>query len=292
MRNDPAAKGGQRMDSTYSLAELQKLIYRLITRQVGAAEHQRSPLPAEVDEIIAGEGRLCARARLQIYANAYFSRLLEVMKEDYRATRAVMDESEFENLLADYLAAYPPTEPSITYAGRYFPDFLNGHSVSLLSPFAGELALLERAILEAFVGPDNDPLDSATIRLVSPEQWPMLPIKTGPNVHVLDFEWRVEAVLRAVEAGAAWEEPERRANSILVWRRDSEVHYRELEYGERAGLALAVEGGIFSEICEAIAKEVGNSKEPAALINRLLGRWIGDGVLLNVIPEAAGDIGG
>jgi hypothetical protein len=127
---------------------------------------------------------------------------------------------------------------------------------------------------------------------VSPEQWPIIPIKAGPNVRVLDFEWRVEPILRAVEAGAAWAAPERRANSILVWRRDLGVHYRELEHGERAGLALAIEGGKFSEICEAIAKEVGSSEETAALINRLFGRWIADGVLLNVMPDVAGAMEG
>ena len=73
--------------------------------------------------------------------------------------------------------------------------------------------------------------------------------------------------------------------SVLVWRQNSRVHYRSLERPERAALEVASAGARFAAICETIAAACGEDEQlgsitPVELINRLLARWLSEGLLV------------
>jgi uncharacterized protein (UPF0276 family) len=271
-----------RTDHEFSLARLQQLLYRIVTTPGGAKEGppKKPALPSDgIDSIIVADDRRSWRECIGIYAGAYLHRLLDVLKEDYPATFAVLGEADFEDLITDYLISYPPTEPSILYAGRFLPDFFRTHPLRNPWPFIADLARLELTTLEVFHARDAQPLDADALRTVAPDDWPALSIKVHPSVRILDLEWRVDTLLRAVENIDRWKEPECGPASIIVWRRGSQVHYRELEAGERSALVLTTNGANLAAICDAIVDEVGDSKSTAEMVNRLLTRWIADGLL-------------
>jgi hypothetical protein len=272
------------MDSALDLKNLQAVLYRLITAPAGVDDGlatEKTLPPGGLDAIIVGDDRLSARERVEIYANAYFYRLLDAFKEDFPATLAVIGETDFHNLVTGYLIDHPPTEPEIQHAGRHLPDFIRTRPLSERWPFIADLAHLERAMIEVFHAPDAEPLDAAMMRMVAPEEWGAIRLRTHPSLRILDLGWRADMVRRVVESGEPWKEPERGAVVILVWRRGSQVHYRELERGESAALALAQSGATFAAMCDAIAAEAGDEDENGpALISRLLDRWLGDGVLV------------
>src|SRR5579875_2919948 len=93
-----------------------------------------------------GDERLSASERIAIYANAYFYRLLDCLRDDFPATAAVVGASAFEELARAYLRRYRPTEPSIFHVGRYFANFLAEHPLLARWPFLSELARLERTL--------------------------------------------------------------------------------------------------------------------------------------------------
>ncbi len=264
------------------LARLQTILYRLITAPGGVddglAEERALGLDA-LAELIRGDDRLSARDRLAIYANAYFYRLLDVCREDFPATAAVLGDAHFHNLITGYLLDYPPTEPSIQYAGRYLADFLGGHPLRASRPFIADLARLERTLIESFHAADATPLAAAALSALAPAEWPALGLALHPAVRILDLEWHVEDVMRAVEEGKTPEAPTPGPLKLLVWRRNSRVHYRELEPGESAALTLAANGTTFAAICTAVAEE-SRAAEPAPLITQLLGKWLSAGLLL------------
>ncbi|HEY2523937.1 MAG TPA: DNA-binding domain-containing protein [Candidatus Binataceae bacterium] len=275
------------------LKDLQALLYRLITAPEGVAAGlaaERAPWPRTFDDLerlIESDDRLSAGERLEIYANAYFYRILDCLKEDFPATLATLGADNFHNLVTGYLIEYPPTEPSISHAGRYLSEFLRNHPFTERWPFIADLARLERALIEVFHAPDAEPLGAPTIRSVAPEDWPGLEMRAHPALAIVNCEWRVDEFLRAVETpadGAAGspQAPARSPVSVLVWRRASQVHYRALEHPERAALELVRAGTNFAAVCEAIAAAAADcdSGEPVALINRLFARWLGDGVLI------------
>ena len=49
----------------------------------------------------------------------YFYRILDVLKEDFPATLAVLGADNFHNLVTGYLIEYPPQHFSISYAGNH-----------------------------------------------------------------------------------------------------------------------------------------------------------------------------
>jgi hypothetical protein len=264
------------------LARLQNILYRLITAPDGVDEGLAdAPAlgPAGLAELIRGDDRLSACDRLTIYANAYFYRLLDVCREDFPATAALLGDAHFHNLITGYLLDYPPTEPSIQYAGRYLADFLRGHPLRASRPFIADLARLERTLIESFHATDAIPLAASELSALAPAAWPALELTLNPAVRILDLEWHVEDVVRAVEEGKTPEAPPPGPLKLLMWRYNSRVHYRELEPGESAALTLAADGTTFAAICAAVAEE-SRVAEPAPLITRLLGKWLSAGLLL------------
>jgi hypothetical protein len=199
---------------------------------------------------------------------------------------AVIGEVNFHNLVTGYLIEYPPTEPNIFYAGRHLADFLRVHPMGRERPFLADLALLERTISEVFHAPDAEPLDVAAISAVPPADWPAIALRMIPASRLLDLEWSVDAVPRAVENGEAWSNPPRVPRCVLVWRRNSRVDYRAVDRAERAALELARGGAEFAAICDAFAAR-SKRGDPAGAISAMLSRWLGDGLVMLARPADA-----
>lgn len=264
---------------TSHLTNLQTLLYRAITASPGGVtETPESETRDRLESMIQGDERLSAFDRIAIYADAYFYRLLDCLKEDFPATLAVAGEADFQDLVRSYLTEYPPSEPSIFHVGRHLAGYLQDHQLRERWPFLAELARLERTIIEVFHGPDAQTLTADEMRSVAPADWPGLILHTIPAFRILDCEWRVSEVLGAVGTGAECREPKSGPAFLLVWRQDTQVYYRELELSERAALEVASGGTHFAKVCETFALWL-DGENPTAAINRALTRWFSDGLV-------------
>jgi len=267
---------------TLDLKSVQSLLYRLIVAPSGVAEGLRAESdlpPGGLDAIIGGDRRLSAVERLDIYAEMYFYRLLDCLKEDYPATLAVVGATNFHNLITGYLLAYPPSHPSVLYAGRHLADFLGSHPLRGEWPFIADLARLERALIEVFHAPDAPALEADELRAVAPSDWPALELRTHPALQLLALEWSIANVARAVEEGSNWQMPERATTSVLVWRKHCRCYYREVA-GIELGAIQALTGGVsLAALCERVAVAA-PAEDPTVLILELLERWMADGILM------------
>ena len=263
------------------LKELQSLLYRLITAPSGVAEgldaERRMPAGG-LDALVRGDDRLSAEDRVDIYANMYFYRLLDVLREDFPATLKVLGDDNFHNLATGYLLEYPPTEPSISHCGRHLAGYLRDHPMRDDAPFVADLAKLERAVAEVFHSLDAPALEPEALRAIAPADWPAMRLTIHPSAQILVLDWRVSGLLRAVEEGRPWTPAERGAVRVLAWRRDARVFYRDLERLEADALGVVMRGASFAMICEAVAAGAG-SRDPVAAMNGLLARWISDGLI-------------
>jgi hypothetical protein len=290
MNGAPKSSRGQgrpRGDQAPDLASLETLLYRLITAPNGVDEAlatEEELTRRGLEHIIASDDRLSARERIEIYANAYFFRLLDVFKEDYPALLAVIGDTNFHNLITGYLIHHPPTAPSVFYAGRHLPEFLCTHPMGERWPFLADLATLERATLDVFHAADAQPLSHEAARAIPPQNWPAIRFQLHPAARLLDLAWTVDLLLRAVMASNAWRTPEHSATPILVWRSNSQVYYREMERAEYLALQLATDGATFDAACEAIVAQTDTAADSAAQINQWLARWVSDGVLTLLQP--------
>jgi len=265
------------------LKQLQSILYRLITAASGVAEglaaEDRMPAGG-LDAVVLGDDRLSAEDRVDIYANMYFYRLLDVLKEDFPATLRVLGDDNFHNLATGYLLEYPPTEPSVMYCGRHLAAFLRNHPLRKDAPYIADLAALERSVVEVFHGPDAPVLEAEQLRAIAPEKWPALKLRTHPAVQILRLEYGVAELLRAVEEEREWKAADASAVEVIVWRRNSRVFYRELEKVEERAIAALPGDVTFAKICELVAEDHETTRDPVEELNRLLARWVADGILM------------
>jgi hypothetical protein len=263
---------------TSGLKHLQDLLYRAIASADAVPGRDIAILSRE----IRGDDRLPVLARMQIYADAYFGRLLDCMREDYPCIVATVGEEAFENLVRSYLTRYPPTEPSLLYAGCHLADLLAGHELLERWPFIADLARLERLLIEVFHAPGAPTLSADEMRSIAPADWPTVEVRTHPALRMLDCKWRVNDMLDAIKTGSQLHEPMRGHVTLLVWRQTAQVYYRELDAPEHAALEVASGGASFAAVCEAFVSQL-EAADPAEAINRKLGRWLADGLLVRAI---------
>jgi hypothetical protein len=264
--------------SVPTLAQTQQLLWKLITAPEGAAAglaQLDSTDGARARVLVAGDERLSAVERLDIYADMYFYRLRDALAEDFAAVCAVVGEDNFHNLVTDYLVAYPPSHFSLRYAGRHLPSFLVRHSSSQRWPYLPDLAQLEWAILDAFDAPDAAVLQPAALAAVPPDSWPALRFQLTPSLRVLQLEWPVDEVWKQVQRKETPAAPARAALSVRVWRQDLRVYHRRVDAAERVALGAIQGAASFADVCEQIA--TGDARADRAFA--LLQTWLDDGLL-------------
>jgi hypothetical protein len=237
-----------------------------------------------LDAIIVGDERLSAIDRVGIYANAYFFRLLDVLREDFPCVATVLGDAVFHNLVTGYLIEYPPDRASVVECGRYFADHVGGHPIARKFPFLADLAGLERASVEIFLAPDAATLTIEDLRAIEPSRWASIRLKAVPAARVLEHRWPASKLAAEIERGRKFKSPSRRANSVLVWRRDNSVRRREVAGPERAAIAAMIRGSTFGRICTIVARAAA-AKDPAKAAAAMLANWVADKLL--VAPSVA-----
>lgn len=120
-RPKPAAPA--RVDSRRELADLQRAVWRLVSRPLTAGNRMQPrtadgrTTAAAVGEIIKPNDRLTAFERLEIYNRMYWFRVLDSLYEDCPGLRAVLGDARFIRLAEAYLVKHP----SRSYTLRNLP---------------------------------------------------------------------------------------------------------------------------------------------------------------------------
>lgn len=186
-------------------------------------------------------------ARLQVYGEAYFARLVEVVAGDYPALRAAAGERRFAAWARRYLVRCPSRHPNLNQLGARFPRHVR--TVERADAVTAALARIELAVTKAFDAPSREPLPASALADVPPSRWQRLRLDVHPSVQLL----RVPAAAadRYVAWGAGVAAPRRAGHvHLCVLRVGEQVQrfelpaaaakvLRRLQRGERFGRALA-----------------------------------------------------
>jgi hypothetical protein len=225
------------------------------------------------------DARLSAVERLDIYADMYFYRIRDCLKEDFASVCTVVGDAAFHNLITDYLLVHPPSHFSLRYVGQHLPAFMRDHTFGTQWPYLADLAALEWAILEAFDAPDAPPLDTAALGAVPQERWPDLRFSLTPSLHVVDVAWPVHEIWKQAQAGEDPGDPQPAETRLRVWRQGWRVFHRPMQAVEATALSAVQEEVPFAELCERIAA-CDSEEQRAERLVALLGEWLTDGLLI------------
>jgi hypothetical protein len=147
------------------------------------------PLPRFFDQIAPGDpGPI---RRLDVYANAYFERILGALAGDFPALRSVLGEKEFRHLTAEYLARHPSRTTNIDEVGQSLPAFLKTHPLSDKNPFLEDLARLEWELFLSIYTDSLPPFDPSAFARVPSDQWSTVSLVMDPALRVINTPWPV-----------------------------------------------------------------------------------------------------
>ena len=170
------------------LRELQSRFFDSIARLPGRSPSSFDPI---LVHYVEDHDRLEARERINIYAEMYFARLVDVLRSDFPRVAALLGCERFHEVVSQYLARYPSTHPSLRYLGRFFPEFLAGCATVADLPLLSDLAALEWGRVEVFDALDVEPLRIEHLQNLSSEQWPTLQFRLIPALRIIRCEWQV-----------------------------------------------------------------------------------------------------
>jgi len=238
--------------------------------------------------LIRGDDQQGAIERLEVYANAYFFRILECLTEDFGALRHCLGAELFHDLVTAYLLAHPPAHPSLRYAGAQLASFLQDSAAAApfrrRCAFSPDLARLEWSLLAAFDAPDAPVVTREEIGSVPPDRWEGLRLEFQPALQCLTVAECVQPIRRAYDRGEPL--PGGTAGtkrvSVCVWRREERVFHRILPPLEATTLERARAGARFGDLCVAIADACGGDAAPGHAA-ALLSSWQADGIMSRLI---------
>jgi hypothetical protein len=219
------------------------------------------------------------KTRIRAYADAYYSRLRDVLREDYPRVGAMLGPEQFDEVVRGYLEAFPSNQPSVRHLGRALAEYLRRREE--IPRCLADLAELEWARVEVFDAPDAECATLDDFVSLPADSWAALRFSAIPAIRILRAQYPVHQV---------WSDNESREvapaeTSIRVWRAsDWRIFHAPMDERESAALRKMISGETFAAICETFADLP--ETEAAEEATGLLARWIKDGIIGRVGESA------
>lgn len=179
-------------DGPMGLAELQAWFGRMIHTRL-PDEYPGNPLEVsdpgargEADARLREKGGMPGFARLGVYNQQYWFRLVTVMQADYSGAIHLMGLRPFNDYAIRYLQAHPPASPFLAELDRDFPAFLAAHYDGRDREAVLQAIAYERALSKAFDAPDGETLARANL---PPAELMAARLRLAPHVTALHVDW-------------------------------------------------------------------------------------------------------
>lgn len=226
------------------LADLQRDMQRAVVGKTAAAKG-----------IVATPPNGTSADRLGVYQNSYILRLTEFLSNDYAKLRSYLGDVRFRETASLYIQAHPSDQPNARWFSRHLPEFLGTSTLYRRHPEVAELARLERAINDAFDGPDHPIVTMADLAAIAPEHFAATVFRMSPTVHRFAVNTNVSSLWASLKCGEMPPTPEDFASptEIIVWRQGLGSRFRILGAEEAMAIDSARDNVPFSVICEMMA---------------------------------------
>jgi hypothetical protein len=238
-----------------------------------------------IEAQLAGANRPDFLARVDVYADGYYARLVEALGTTYPALKAALGESEFERTMRDFIAAEPSRYYSVRDYGARVADHLQGSGALMRAHVLAQLARWEWTLADVFDARDDAPADVEALAAIPHQRWAQ--VGFGLRACVYRFVTDSNAVDWWRAARGQGEAPDDfKAEPLvnwLLWRRGVATVFRSLEPDEAAAVDAALSGASFAVLCERIADHIGAADAPLRAASLLRG-WFAEELIATVEP--------
>lgn len=171
------------------------------------------------------------QARFAVYRNNVTVALIDALADTFPVVQALVGEEFFRAMAGVFARSHPPRSRVMAYYGDAFADFVASFAPAASVPYLADVARLEMARVHACHAADVSPLDPEALRaLMADAQQARFPrLVLHPSVQVIASSFAVFSLWAAhqgeLDIGSV--DPEL-AQTVLVFRRDLDVHAQEL----------------------------------------------------------------
>jgi hypothetical protein len=225
--------------------------------------------------------RLTPQRRVDIYAQMYFWRQVDALKEDFPKLAFLLGDDAFAHMVEAYVREYPSEHPSLGRLGRKLALFLAEHRSPDSRSDLADLAALEWARAEVFVELDAAVAPVSVLAELAPDRFAAARLRLVPAMRVLRLQHDAMAPWRAIENNQPVPEPSSHGQHLLVWRKGWAVYHAPIDADEAQALHWAGEGRNLGGICEAFS----GRDEPAAAAFAALQSWLAESLVAEVDPR-------
>ena len=283
-------------DERHDLGQIQRWMQTVIMHPGGvlngaaSAEAQQHLAidPTDIEQIISRSRALDSVDRLEIYARAYYARLLECMRAEFPVLAKAVSEDLFDEFAIGYLERYPSESYTLNHLGARFAQHLaetrppaTEDDDDSWPDFLVDLARLEWTFNEVFDGPgveNQKLLASEDLAAVPADQWASARLEAVPCLRLVELSYPVHMYYRAIREDQDPPPPEPATTLLAITRRDYVVRHYELERPQHVLLGAILDGKPLAEAIEsAAAVATGELDEFAALLQDWFRRWSGEG---------------
>jgi hypothetical protein len=242
---------------------------------------------SELEQVIKRSKNLSAEERLGIYANAYYARLLECLRESFPVLAKTLGHDVFDEFAFDYLQQYPSKSYTLNRLGDQFAKFLDDtrpdRTDATPSPqadwpdFLIDLARLEWNIEKVFDGPGNEGkaiVLAGDLQKLTAEEFGQSKLIPVVSLRLLEFKFPINdyytAARKAKETSDCPPPPEPRRQFLALARRDFVVRRTELSQAQHALLAALRES---QPVAQAIAAAADCADSTSEQFASEIGQW-------------------
>ena len=268
--------------SARELERVQRWMQAVVTHPAGVDAGLRTAtarrlMPEAVERLenaVLPSRALGAAERLGIYAYMYYARLVEVMEEEYPATRTILGHDGFARACRRYIDRHPSTGRTLQRMSAGFPAFLSRHlRGDARRLVACDVARIERAMEDVFDAPMAEPLTHEQVSSVGPDQWATARLVFNPALRLLTLRTPANEVMNAIRSGKRLRKPEPRVSHVLGHRHRYRIYRNGLDPTQFA-LLSALRGG--RPLAASVAVALRHCRGEPVRLRAKLGRWFRD----------------
>lgn len=240
-----------------------------------------------INQSIAQPQQDTVKARLDIYANAYRYRLVDILKADFLALCVMLGDEKFEQIALDYIALHPSHYFTVRHFGSHFIEFLKQQAMTKTDPAITDMATFEWALVNTSDAADAPVITLNDLTAIPQEQWGRLRFTEHPSLQIISLCSNVPAIWQAnAEKNDLPPLEMTEKQNWRLWRQGVQSYYFPLSEHESLACLLMCKQKTFAEICESLCEHLPEQEVPQIVAGYLI-RWLNEGILstVSLAPE-------
>jgi len=232
----------------------------------------------DISKHIVDQGNISCQVRLNIYKNAYFQRLKEVIENDHEMLGLYLGDDLFDKMALGYVEQYPSSYTSLRNYADNLPLYLSKNAPFSEHLILSELAHFERLLLTAFDAADVERFTLMHLQEIKQHEWPKLIFRFHPSVQFAHFKWNSVESWQALRSEKSPESAKKENSTWLFWRNNERLtEFRSLSLEEFTLIEMILAGQDFSILCEYLLTVSDNEDVNSLMLNYLV-TWIEQGL--------------